>query len=244
MNLDTTTTRRYNRAINQLDPNGPPKAQLIYGNAPPKLAKIAILDASYNPMTLAHEALFHTAKTACNLDTVLLMLSSKNVDKGLLGADLGQRLAMLVYYAQQHPQVSVAICSHARFIDKRKALTPCYPPHTQFYFIVGYDTLIRLFDSKYYTDMSSDLQVLFKTCQFIAANRGTNDAKTLTAFLQQKAVVPFADKIHAISLPESMANISSTDVRENIKHKKTIEQHVPKAIQEAIVALKLYQKPT
>jgi nicotinate (nicotinamide) nucleotide adenylyltransferase len=244
MLLNNKTCTYYDTIMNQLDPKGPPQAQLVYGDAPSVPAKIAILDASFNPMTLAHESLIFTAKTTYHLNEILLVLSSTNVDKGLMGATLGQRLTMLIHYAQKQPNTTVAICSHAKFTDKVKALMPCYRPQTQFFFIVGYDTLVRLFDPKYYLDMSYELRLLFETCHFIAANRGTNDAQTLKAFLHKEEVIPFADKIHAISLPDSVANISSTQVRERIRQHKTTESFVPKAILEAIDDLQLYQDPT
>ncbi|MFT5365307.1 MAG: nicotinate (nicotinamide) nucleotide adenylyltransferase [Candidatus Latescibacterota bacterium] len=240
MPLDKQTCTHFQNLIHQLNPDGPPTAQLIHRDRDSHSTQIGILDASFNPMTLAHQALIKTAKDACILDEMLLMLSATNVDKNPSGADLGQRLAMLVHYAQQHNNLSVAICSHARFVDKIIALKPCYPANTQFFFIVGYDTLIRLFDPKYYEDMQSDLQTLFETCHFIAANRGENDRHTLDVFLQKEDVQPFANRIHPILLPQAVTDISSTKVRSNIKSNESIEHLVPKAIIESIRALHLY----
>ena len=181
-------------------------------------------------MTLAHEALINTAKEACSLDEMLLLLSRTNVDKNPIEADLGQRLALLVHYARQNKDLSVGICSHARFVDKIIGLAPCYPPETQFFFIVGYDTLVRLFDPKYYIDMQTDLHNLFQTCHFIAANRGENVPQILEDFLLGNKIRPFADRIHPIFLHADFANISSTTVRDNIKAKVSIQHLVPEAI--------------
>ncbi len=239
MPFDEQTLNHYQTLINQLTPQGPPTAKLIHQSTQKRPQKVGILDASFNPFTLAHASLIHTSKETHKLNDMLLMLSLANVDKGLFGATLEQRLAMMTEYAKQH-NLSVAICSHARFVDKIMALTPCYAPNTQFYFIVGYDTLVRLFDAKYYADMQADLQKLFHTCHFIAANRENNDQQVLDAFLKKTEVEPFAKRIHTISLPPHMAQISSTQVRNNIQSNQSIEHLVPQVISKAIHNLHLY----
>ena len=240
MPMDKQTCNHYQNLIDQLSRQGPPTAQIIHNGTQDRPTQVGILDASFNPLTLAHESLIHTSIDTLNLDSILLMLSLANVDKDLFGASLGQRLAMIVDYAQNQQNISVAICSHARFVDKITALTPCYAPHTQFYFIVGYDTLVRLFDPKYYSDMHAELQKLFKTCHFIAANREKNDQQALDTFLQKDAILPFKKRVHTISLPPNMAQISSTTVRNNIKSNKPIDDLVPKSIAKAIHDLHLY----
>jgi len=240
MPFDEQTLNRYHTLINQLTPQDPPTAQIIHQSTPDHPKHVGILDASFNPLTLAHESLINTSRETLKLDTMLLMLSHANVDKGIFGANLAQRLAMMIAYAKQQSNLSVAICSHARFVDKIVALTPCYAPNTQFYFVVGYDTLIRIFDAKYYSDMPSDLQKLFKTCHFIAANREENDQEVLDVFLKKEAVHPFANRIHTITLPNSMAHISSTTVRNNIQSNQPIEHLVPEVIAKAIYNLHLY----
>lgn len=238
--FDEQTLLHYQNALSQLDPKGNPTAQLIYDDKSEPMTKVGILDASFNPMTLAHESLTHISKEALTLDKMVLMLSGANVDKTEFGASLVQRLAMLVCYAKQHKNYSVAICSHARFVDKVTALKTCYKANVNFYFIVGFDTLVRIFDPKYYTDMHTDLHTLFETCHFIAANRGSDDAKTLNTYLQKKDVRPFAHKIHPISLPKTMANISSTAARTHIKQNLSIDHLVPNVISQAIKTQNLY----
>jgi nicotinate (nicotinamide) nucleotide adenylyltransferase len=240
MQFDEQTCNHYQSLINQMAPQGPPTAKIIHQGTQKTPKQVGILDASFNPLTLAHESLIDTSRDTLKLDSMLLMLSQANVDKDLFGASLGHRLAMIVDYAQKQQNLSVAICSHARFVDKIIALTPCYAPHTQFYFIVGYDTLIRLFDAKYYSNMQSDLQQLFKTCHFIAANREENDQQVLDIFLEKEVVKPYKKRIHTISIPSDMAQISSTTVRNNIKSNLPIEHLVPKTIAKAIHDLHLY----
>lgn len=246
MSIAATKLADYENAIDKMNPQGQPQAHVIYraSNADQTPLNIGILDASFNPMTRAHESLVDTAYSTHKLEHMLLLLSVSNVDKKIHGATLPQRLAMLAAYAESKSHLSVAICSHARFIDKIEALKVCYPEDSTFYFIVGYDTLVRIFDSKYYQDMQKDLTQLFTNSHFIAANRGENDLQVLNTFLVQKEVQPFAKNIHTISLPSQFADISSTTVRQNIANKKPVAHLVPSKINALIQELDLYQAPT
>jgi len=242
MSIAATKLADYQNIINQVNPQGQPQAHLIYSasETAQTSANIGILDASFNPMTLAHESLIDTAFDTHKLDQMLLLLSVSNVDKKLHGATLPQRLAMLVEYAKTRPNRSVAICSHARFIDKIEALKACYSKDSAFYFIVGYDTLVRIFDPKYYQDMQADLTELFAKSHFIAANRGENDQQVINTFLKRKDVEPFAQNIHTISLSSQFADISSTTVRQLINEKKSVTHLVPQEINGIIQELNLY----
>ncbi|MDA0710866.1 MAG: nicotinate-nicotinamide nucleotide adenylyltransferase [bacterium] len=231
---------KYQREMDALDPAGQPTARVLHRGTKEPGRRVGILDASFNPMTLAHEALLTVARQTYHLDEMLLMLSRSNVDKELSGAGLGARLAMLMLYAQEKENVSVGICSHARFVDKIAALKQIYPDGTGFFFLVGYDTLLRLFDEKYYVDMETELRALFETCHFIAADRDANAPETLRLFLQKKEILASGAAIHPIELPGALASISSTQIRNEIQKNASIENLVPQSISRAIRRLGLY----
>ena len=146
------TLENYRILMDSLNPQNPPVVQFVHRATPPQPKHIGVLDASFNPLTLAHEALVHQAQNAFGFDEIVLLLAKTNVDKALFGADLGQRLAMMVNYANSDTQLdaylSIAVCSHARFIDKAHALRAHISPDAQIYFLVGHDTLIRIFDPR------------------------------------------------------------------------------------------------
>lgn len=234
----------YQKALDNLKEKETPCAKIIFtsNNKTEVRAKIGVLDASFNPMTVAHQALYQHAQETYQLDETLLLLSGTNVDKKISGATLPQRLAMLVSYAHNVPNISVGICSHARFVDKITALRTCYSQPVSFYFIIGYDTLTRLFDAKYYEDMPRELAQLFAQSYFIAANRGHDDLEAINTFLKQEQVVPFANCIFPLNLPEKMAEISSTAVREAVIHQTPIDHLVPPPIAQAILEFGLYRE--
>ncbi len=242
------TLETYRALMAALDPEGPPIVCFAHRAAshieqPGK--HIGVLDASFNPLTLAHEALVHCAHEAFDFGEIVLLLAKTNVDKALSGADLGQRLAMMIHCAGADTQLgtclSVAGCSHARFVDKARALRIHFPPNTQIYFLVGHDTLIRIFDPRYYTNMPAELKALFSLCHIVSANRGTQGQDDFRAFMARPECAPFAKRVHPLQLPPSMGDISSTEVRKRIKAGMPIADRVPKAIAQFIQTFDLYK---
>ncbi len=240
------TLENYRTLIDSLNPHNTPAVRFVHRAAPPQPKHIGVLDASFNPLTLAHEALVHHAQNAFNFDEIVLLLAKANVDKALFGADLGQRLAMMVNYADSDTQLgtclSIAGCSHARFIDKARALREHYSPNAQIYFLVGYDTLIRIFDPHYYTDMIAELTVLFSLCHIISANRENPSRAVFHRFMSRPECAPFTNRVHPLQLPPSFGNISSTEVRKRIRAGDSITDLVPESIAQFIETFDLYRE--
>lgn len=133
--------------------------------------RILILDSSFNPPHLAHYALAKEAlkfkydgqTTPKSELSLLLLLSVKNADKVLVGpAALDHRLNMMYLMAQylQHNldvHVSIGLTSHAKFVDKSVSIIDYLKEYfaSDFHsmrltFVVGFDTLVRILDPKYY----------------------------------------------------------------------------------------------
>lgn len=237
------TFENYRILMDSLDPKSSPVVQFVHRSAPPQPKHIGVLDASFNPLTLAHEALVHQAQDTFGFDEIVLLLAKANVDKALFGADLGQRLAMMVNYANSDTQLdtclSVAVCSHARFIDKAHAL---FSPDTQIYFLVGHDTLIRIFDPRYYIDMPAELKVLFSLCHIVSANRENSSREVFHRFMSRPECAPFASRVHPLQLPPSFGNISSTEARKRIRAGDPITDLVPETIAQFIETFGLYRE--
>lgn len=239
------TLENYRILMDSLDPQDTPVVQFVHRAAPRHPKHIGVLDASFNPLTLAHEALVHHAQDTFGFDEIVLLLAKTNVDKALFGADLGQRLAMMVNYADSDTQLdtclSIAGCSHARFIDKARALRAHYSPNTQIYFLVGHDTLIRIFDPHYYTDMIAELTVLFSLCHIVSANRENLSWEVFHRFMSRPECAPFTNRVHPLQLPPSFGNISSTEVRKRIRAGDSIIDLVPESVAQFIETFDLYK---
>ena len=242
-NFDELSTVR--QLVNQLNPDGTPMISFVLKAASGVKStnqKLGVFSASFNPMTNAHVKMIEEAERNYDLDEILLLLAKANVDKGIIGASLEERLLMIKLYAQKHPQFSVAACSHGRFVEKVKLIRPLYPPETEVYFIIGYDTLKRVFDPKYYTNLKSELMELFSMSRFIVANRDMNDAEMIEKLLSLKENKPYAEKIDLIELPPFYANISSTEIRDHIQSGQTIDDLVPPEVLAYLKKTKVYSK--
>ncbi|KAG2017576.1 cytidylyltransferase [Coprinopsis cinerea AmutBmut pab1-1] len=140
--------------------------------------RISVLDSSFNPPTLAHLALANSQKPGQEgedgYEAKLLLLSVKNADKTLKPGDASylQRLQMMGLLSQDvvtrwkvedgRPNVAIGIIDEPTFVGKSRILKEYFAarlrssplqssgPSTQLTFIVGMDTLERLFSPKYY----------------------------------------------------------------------------------------------
>ena len=237
-------TRDLETLVDQLDPNGEPQIRWVYRAAQhieEGGRRLGIFSGSFNPLTVAHIRMIEAAQKKYDLAEILLILARANVDKGVFGLSLADRLWMLKAYTANQEDFSVAACSHGKFIEKIAALKSVYPSETQFSFIVGYDTFIRLFDPKYYTDLQAALEALFDQCRFIVANRQEYDADAVRQVMEAPDYRRYAGGVDLIELPDFYAEISSTDIRAQIQAGNSVDHLVPSEVQEFLKAVQAYQ---
>ncbi|KAJ3041071.1 hypothetical protein HDV00_009971 [Rhizophlyctis rosea] len=213
---------------------------------------VLVLDSSFNPPTQAHLSLVELSLKSSrqNFDLAVFSFSTANADKTFQQSALSTRLLAISHladtFSSRNPTIPTQslLISQPYFLDKSKAL------HTYFestygrdvpfhlYFILGYDTLIRFFDPKYYTtvDMEAEMSRFFARDWIICANRVMSPAssgvsvdsvdeqeKKLAQFMTESPAASllnkFKDKI--LFLPEwlnsSVASISSTLARTVLK---------------------------
>jgi nicotinate (nicotinamide) nucleotide adenylyltransferase len=232
------------RVIDALDPAGSPRAAILR-RAPEGVrgpgGVLGVMSASFNPPTRAHLRMTEEAGRLCAFDEVLLLLARTNVEKGLYGAPLEARLLMMEALARPRPSCSVAAVSHPRFVDKAAALTPLYPAGADICFIVGYDTLVRLFDPRYYADMRGELERLFARARFVAANRGEHTPEAVRRFLERPECRGFADRVRVMELDARHAGISSSEVRERLRRGEAVDGLVPEEVERVIRQIGLYR---
>jgi nicotinamide-nucleotide adenylyltransferase len=231
---EVESNERMAKLLAGLDPEGPPRVAFAR-RAPDGIrgrgGHLLCLSASFNPLTVAHVWLIQEAGRIVPPNEVLLLLAKANVDKAVEGFPLERRLSLLLRFAESRPAFSVAAVSHGRFVDKAQAIRPHYPRGTRLAFLVGFDTLLRLFDPKYYADPAASLSALFGASEFIAANRAPHPPEAVTAFLARPDVAPYADRIRAVRLPEDIAAISATAIRARLARGEPVTSLVPPEIQ-------------
>ncbi|KAF8950609.1 hypothetical protein BGZ46_004414 [Entomortierella lignicola] len=203
--------------------------------------RIAVLDSSFNPPTKAHYQLLKAAvRSGC--DAILLLLATNNVDKGQTGAGAIERLEMMEAVAMDSIsdekensalcQIAVGLTIYARFMDKAQPILDRYPANTvQLSWIMGHDTMTRLFDPKYYKDVHTDMAPFFEQCDVICSSRpGYGSREEMMRFVDQSG---YRDKVTLVDIETEkeeeeegaghgieVKEMSSTLVRNAVKDKK------------------------
>lgn len=142
-----------------------------------------VLDSSFNPPTLAHQRMAlsalrddqkkkEEAEKAGTPSRVLLLLAINNADKAPKPAAFPQRLAMMYVFALDlleeataAVEIDLAVTTEPYFHSKSGAVAgdPLYfsgdgkargEMEMEQVYLTGFDTLIRIFDGKYYPDGS------------------------------------------------------------------------------------------
>lgn len=201
---------------------------------------MGVFPASFNPLTIAHRELIDKATQKGKLDEILLVLDKKTTDKPLFGASLEDRLLMLTLFARDKPNISIALSSHGLFVDKLMALKQVYPSRTEIFFIVGYDTIIRVLDEKYYQDREAALNQLFEGSRFLVANRGGKSIKDIRRLFELEGNEKYRDKIDTFQISPSLAGVSSTQVRRLVRGGESIAHLVPPEVDLFIRGTGLY----
>ncbi|WP_322797747.1 nicotinate-nicotinamide nucleotide adenylyltransferase [Thermoflexus sp.] len=214
-----------------LDPQAPPQWRWVH-RARPGAQRIGVLSASFNPPTRAHIALMETAQESFRLEESVLLLAITHVEKPLTGFRLRERLEMLRAIAQGRPGWSVALCNRARFFEKARALREAVGERPELFFIIGGDTIVRLFDPRYYPDipMESALEQFFQIARLLVAPRLPWDRPSLEAFLQDPSRETYRERIDFLSLDPALTELSSSQVRQRLARGEPVDAWIPPEI--------------
>jgi hypothetical protein len=169
-----------------------------------------LFPGSFNPL---HEGHCQLAAAAARLSEreVALEISVHNVDKPPLEQrELEQRLELA------RGRFAVCLTREPTFYGKARHF--CSP-----HFVIGYDTVVRLLDEKYYEEGAMGMEraleeLLNRACRFWVAGRQIGGAyRTLN-----DVVIPAAlsELFTAINEEHFRLDISSTEVRANDRHRK------------------------
>ncbi|KAL2852850.1 hypothetical protein BJY01DRAFT_207778 [Aspergillus pseudoustus] len=131
---------------------------------------VYVLDSSFNPPTFAHRRIASSAilENLGKPARLLLLLATQNADKPSKPASFEDRLIMMQLFAQDLlaflrselpaadqesiPVIDIGITKKPYFVDKATEIESVgiYSPGLEQVHLTGYDTLIRIFNSKYY----------------------------------------------------------------------------------------------
>jgi nicotinamide-nucleotide adenylyltransferase len=169
-----TMRTRYNSAL-KCFATSPKTVEILSadpGNTSHSMPKILyVFDSSFNPPTVAHLriAVSALAENPSPSSRLLLLLATQNADKPSKPALFEDRLVMMTLFARDlrsclhsllgevsardHlPPIDIGVTKKPYFVDKAAAIeeSGAYPRSLEQVHLTGYDTLIRIFDPKYY----------------------------------------------------------------------------------------------
>ena len=200
------------------------------------MRKVGIMGGTFDPIHIGHLIIAEKAREQFHLDEVLFMPSGtpymKNVDAVSPGSI---RTEMTKLAIEENPLFSISTIE----IEKEGS-TYTYEtletlheknPNTEFYFILGADSLFAMENWK-------NPEKIFGDCHILAALRNDKNAEEMEA---QAAYLE--EKFNAdISLIETgHIEISSSMIRELVKNGHSIRYLVPDTVYDYIIKNKLYK---
>ena len=202
--------------------------------------RLGIFPASFNPPTRAHLALIRQAKKQGDLDEILILLDLQAMDKEPVGAKFEDRLTMVNKVFGRDPKISIGLSNRGLFLQKLKPLRKYYPSPVLFFFIVGFDTILRVMDRKYYRNRKQSLDALFSQCRFLVANRDQHEENALEILFRRRENKAYAERVSFIALPSKYSSLSSSLIRGTIKEGESIGHLVPSSTYRYIREKRLY----
>ena len=204
------------RSVAQARQGAAPTVQPIY-TTPGVVAPgcgLAVFAGSFNPLTMAHEALVEQALNAAEFDEAVISIAVNTIDKtDQQGASLVDRLVTLTSLARAHQRVSVAVTNLGLYLDQAIAYRQAFPDLGGLTFLVGFDKIVQIFDPRYYQDRDGELGRLFQLARFTVAPRGDNDRSDLQCLLQTSSNRRFAAMVGWLPLASEFTRMSSSALR-------------------------------
>ena len=137
------------------------------GGTVPLTSTLLVLDSSFNPPHWGHFTLikkaseFYMEHENTKKLSVLLLLSVNNADKKPKPATFDKRVDMMCIFAdviraklKQISDVSVGVTTYGKFVDKDRVIRSEFIDSSNIVYLVGFDTIARIFDPKYYSPKS------------------------------------------------------------------------------------------
>ncbi|KAJ3021143.1 hypothetical protein HKX48_009167 [Thoreauomyces humboldtii] len=224
--------------------------------------RILILASSFNPPTTAHLTLLRKA-TRPSHTARLLLLSTSNPDKRKpSGASHVQRIEMMAACLDDGKGTDgVGVISVGRFFDMASVLVDHLEQRKEdrgstrleLDWCVGFDTLVRIFDVKYYDDqghLEREAERFFQRCSIVCADRLLGDGQRVGVreWLDGGGVVGrWKDKVEVVEGwgDNGEGEVSSTRARTILARgddadQEELETIVPPKVIECIRRLGLY----
>lgn len=186
-------------------------------------ARVAILPGSFDPVTVAHEALAVAA--AVWVEVVVLLYSVRTIAKEAEPALLSepQRIRQLDSFAGEDPRFVVGLASHGLLVDQVGAARERFPT-AELRLVIGSDKLLQLLDPSWYEDPDRALGGLFAEAAVMYAVR-EGEADDVRRAL--RANRRWADRLIPLDVHADVAAVSSRSVRARLRRGQDVTDLVP-----------------
>lgn len=197
--------------------------------------KVGIMGGTFDPIHFGHLAIAESAREIFSLDEILFIPSARPPHKTENKITSEVHRLMMTYLAiQSNKYFQVSPMEFMRdglsyTLDTVDALHKKFGANTELFFIIGADSMADL--PKWYK-----AKELVQKVHFIAAARPGVEVNLDE--LQKFFGVEGMKHIHQIATPG--LEISSTDLREKIKHGRSIKYLVPEVVEEYIYKEQIY----
>jgi nicotinic acid mononucleotide adenylyltransferase len=217
--------------------------------------RLGVFASSFNPPTVAHDALINAARDQFSLDEVLALATIPNADKSSYDCSLEDRVSMMREAFCSSAPVSIGLCSHAFFVDMIDAIDRLYSPAPDLHFILGFDTFERVIDpaGKYieryhrlFPGSGIALQFLLDRATLIVAGRGGSRREEFNRLVSSLPSLSGSDdlvreRIQYLETPAELAERSASEVRARVRRGESIESLVSPAVERYIEEKGLYE---
>jgi len=205
---------------------------------PTALRRIGILGGTFDPIHYGHLFITEEARVRIPLERVLFVPAAQPPHKArtTITAPEHHRLRMVELAIASNPYFEVSRVDIDRpgphySVDMIPLLQEEYGPQTEFYFIMGLDSLTEL-------PTWHEPARLLELCRLAVASREGYDAN-LQAL--ERTLPGISARTLLLDTPE--LEISSTDIERRIKEGLPIKYLLPEAVEEYIHAHRLYLDP-
>ncbi len=200
------------------------------------MEKIGIMGGTFDPLHFGHLSLAEAVRDELELDRVIFIPAGKPPHKE--NENLGSsedRYNMTLLGCKDNPFFEVSKIELERegksySVDTMRELKGLYPEGTEFYFILGADSLMDL-------EKWREPQTLLSMCSFAAVARPGYKNKKTEAQIKKLREKYNADIRH---IESSRLEISSTDIRNKISLGKSAKYSVPEEVLKYIEDKGLY----
>ncbi len=223
--------------LNRLDPQAQLDALIVPGSPEPR-GNIIVFPGSFNPPTNAHLAMLQQAQHYGREHGgmhVYAAISKHTTDKENVQRPLlVDRVLLLEEIMQRYLQAAgVMLFNRGLYVEQAEGIRRRYPAVATLYFLVGFDKIVQVFDTRYYSDREKALHELFALADILVAPRANAGEHELKQLLQKPENRQFASHVHALPLNEAYRNVSSTHIRQDFaRYASDVPPEVRQFIQE------------